>query len=168
MFIYNLEVFEESAVLEKTQALFGVVPPHWKLLAGINPRRFEMFIEEIGYLLHHPHIHPDFFAFLRLFVANREDFAYCKSFNTKLLLARGYDKQTLQRYKEEIGNLPLDAKYQVLAEGVMKALYTPKDFTREDIHTLKAEGWCDDDIYDAIDHGAFLFKFARIIKAYLS
>lgn len=169
MFIYQPEATKENEkIIAPIKEEFGVMPPHWELLATINPKRFEMFIQEIRYLTNHPHIHPDFFAFLRLFIANKEGFIYCKSFNTKLLLSRGYDKKALQAYKEACALLPLDERHQLLVQKVMKALYQPDDFSKEDIEALKALSWTDGDIYDAIDHGAFLFKFSRILKAYLS
>ncbi len=169
MFIYQPDMTsKKEKVLKETKEHFGIVPPHWELLAQINPLRFEMFMKEIGYLLNHPTIAADFFAFLRFYVANKEGFAYCKSFNTKLLLARGYDKKSLQAYKEDVAHLPLDEKHKLLAIKVIKAMYEPKDFSLKDIEELKALSWDDAAIYDAIDHGAFLFKFSRILKAYLS
>lgn len=167
MFIYSPEVMpltQEKIDTVKTE--FGVIPAHWELLATINPARFEMFIDEIRYLQQHPHIKPDFFAFLRLFIATKEGFSYCKSFNTKLLLAKGYDKNVLKELKEDIANIPFDEAHRMLAQKVEKALYDPGDFRHDDIALLTRYGWNDADIYDAIDHGAFLFKFSRLIKAY--
>ncbi len=169
MFIYKPDgTLESQSLKDRVKEKFGMMPPHWELLVQMNPKRFEMFMDEIGYLLNHPHIHPDFFAFIRLYIASKEGFSYCKSFNTKLLLARGYDKKVLQAYKYDIYTLPLDEKHQALMVGVMKAMFEPDDFSAQDIKSLKVYGWSDGDIYDAIDHGAFLFKFSRILKAYLS
>ena len=168
MFIVNPKINEtQRVVLDKTKEIFGVIPPHWELFAKLHPLRFEMFMKEIGYLLNHPHIHPDFFAFMRFYIANKEGYAYCKSFNTKLLLTKGYDKKDLKSFKEDIAFLPLDEKHRLLARKVEKALYQAAEFGEDDIAELKAISWSDADIYDAIDHGAFLFKFSRILKAYL-
>jgi len=167
MFIYSPEVspaVQEN--LDTIKAQFGIMPPHWELLATIHPTRFKMFMEEIAYLQNHPHIAADFFAFLRLFVATKEGFNYCKSFNTKLLLARGYERSALKDIKDDIAKIPFDAKHQFLASKVEKALYDPMEFSYEDIEELKSYGWSDADIYDGIDHGAFLFKFSKLLKAY--
>jgi len=167
MFIYQSSFSKETKqTLDKIKNLFDVLPPHWELLASIAPKRFEMFMQEIKYLLNHPTINPDFFAMLRLHVANREDFLYCKSFNTKLLLAKGYDKRSIKELKEDIGTIPLDDRHKLLAQKAVKAMYHPTKFTIEDIKALQNISWSDSDIYDAIDHAAFLFKFARIIQAY--
>jgi hypothetical protein len=167
MFIYQpsfSKELEEST--NKIKKEFGVIPLHWKLLASIAPNRFEMFIQEITYLSNHPHINPDFFTMLRLHVANRENFSYCKSLNTKLLLAKGYNKTDIKGLKEDIKYIPLDDKHKLLAQKAIKAMYQSKEFIHEDIKALKDILWSDSDIYDAIDHAAFLFKFSKIIKAY--
>ncbi len=169
MFIYQPTLEKEmQSILETKRKEFGILPIHWELLASLAPKRFEMFMQEITYLLNHPHINPDFFAMLRLHIANREEFSYCKSFNTKLLLARRYDKKSLKELKEDIGAIPLDAKHKLLAKNAVKAIYQAEEFCIDDIEELKNLGWSDSDIYDAIDHAAFLFKFTRIIQAYKS
>ena len=167
MFIYQPSFSKETKhTLDKIKNVFGVLPPHWELLASIAPKRFEMFMQEIKYLLNHPNINPDLFAMLRLHVANRENFSYCKSFNTKLLLSKGYDKTAIKELQENIGTIPLDDRHKLLAQKAVKAIYHPTKFTIEDIKALQNASWSDSDIYDAIDHAAFLFKFARIIQAY--
>jgi len=72
----------------------------------------------------------------RLYVANREDFGYCKSFNTKLLLSRGYTKGELADIKSDF-TLALDPKHQALADGMKKAIYNSNDFTKDSIDSLK-------------------------------
>ena len=167
MFIYQSSFSKETKqTLDKIKNLFDVLPPHWELLDSIAPKRFEMFMQEINYLLNHPNINPDLFAMLRLHVANKENFSYCKSFNTKLLLSKGYDKTAIKELQENIGTIPLDDRHKLLAQKAVKAMYQPTKFTIEDIKALQNTSWSDSDIYDAIDHAAFLFKFARIIQAY--
>jgi len=168
MFIYKPNTTKESQlILKKTKEKFNILPPHWELLALISPKRFEMFINEIEYLLNHPRINSDFFTMLRLHVANRENFNYCKSLNTKLLLAKGYDKNQITSIKEDIKTLPLDKNHKLLATKAIKAIYQAEEFNKEDIQELKDSSWEDSDIYDAIDHAAFIFKVNKILKAYL-
>ena len=168
MFIYepNSTIISDK-LIKSVEEKMGVMPPHWTLFAKMNPKRFKMFIDEIAYILNHSNIKSDFFAMTRLFVANHEGFEYCKSFNTKLLLAREYKREELVNIKSDFV-LPLDSKHQILANGVKKAIFDADNFTGEDIEILKSAGWSDSDVWDAIDHGAFLFKFSKILKAYLA
>jgi hypothetical protein len=153
-------------VLASFKNTFGTVPPHFELLATLNPERFEMFVREIAYLAGHESIEPDFFAFLRLHIAAREGFAYCQKFNNRLLRARGYTQEQVQSIRENLSNMPLDARHKLLAAKAIKAVYAPGHFSAEDLEELEKAGWSRDDCYDAVDHAAFLFKNARIIKAY--
>jgi hypothetical protein len=167
VFIYESQLsLQENELLEDIKKKFGVVPDHFKFLLSVNPIKFKMFMQEIAYLLNHPHIESDFFIMLRLYIATKEDFEYCKSFNTKLLFAKGYDKKTIQDVKRDIENIPLDDRHKVLAKKAILAVYEPELFTVKDIDELKKLSWSDSDIYDVVDHSSFLFKNAKIIKAY--
>jgi hypothetical protein len=167
MFIVNAEPNREMKVLLRTiKKKMGEVPPHWEVFASINPERFKMFLDEINYLSTHENINPDFFALLRYYIASQNGFSYCYNFNQKLLLSRGYSLEVLSSFESSAETLPLDEKHQKLFLAVLVALNEPTSFTEETINELKTIGWSDADILDAVDHGAFLFKFSKILKAY--
>jgi hypothetical protein len=167
MFIVNAEPNREMKVLLRSiKKRIGQVPAHWEVYASINPTRFKMFLEEINYLSTHENINPDFFALLRYYVSAHNGFSYCYNFNQKLLLSKGYTLDVLKTFEISAQSLPLDEKHQKLFLAVMIALNNPKNFTQEMINELKTVSWSDADILDAIDHGAFLFKFSKILKAY--
>jgi hypothetical protein len=167
MFIIEPDLEREMKILLRgLKQKMGQVPPHFEMFARVNPTRFKMFLEEITYVTTHPHINPDFFAFLRFFVASQNQFTYCIKFNHALLLSKGYGEEQLSMLKTSSHNLPLDDKHQSLFKEVIIALDEPSNFTASTLENLKALGWSDADIYDAVDHGAFLFKFSKIIRAY--
>ncbi|RLA66792.1 MAG: hypothetical protein DRQ78_03520 [Epsilonproteobacteria bacterium] len=157
---------EMKIVLRGLKRSLGHVPPHFELYATLHPKRFKMFLEEIIYLSTHESINPDFFAFTRFYIAAQENFTYCYVFNKELLLGKGYTQEDLEAFENSADKLPLDKKHQVLFVSVLTAIESPKDFDERSIEKLKVLGWSDSDIFDAIDHGAFLFKFSKILKAY--
>lgn len=157
---------EMQIILRGVRHKLGHVPPHWELFATVNPTRFKMFLEEINYLTSHPNINSNFFTFLRYAIASDNGFSYCIHFNREFLLAKGYTLRQLQAVEGTQKMLPLDERHQALFEAVMKAVYTPEMFTKEVIEALKNIGWSDADIFDAVDHGSFLFRFAKVLKAY--
>ena len=168
MFIIEIKPHEDTKeILKLIQNTFGSVPPHFELLASLNPIRFEMFIKEFLYMSNHKNIDSDFFAFIRLHIAVKEDFKYCILFNTKLLRKKEYSKDLLNLIAKDINNIPFDKKHKELAGAAIKSIYKSNDFTNVDIKNLEDLFWTSSDIYDAIDHTAFLFKNSRIIKAYL-
>lgn len=157
---------EMKILLRGIKQKLGHVPPHFELFATINPTRFKMFIDEITYLSTHAHINPDFFTLLRYTVASDNGFAYCIKLNQEFLLAKGYTLEQVHELEGTQKSLPLDERHQALFDAVMKAIYAPESFTIEVIDALKVLDWSDADILDAVDHGAFLFRFSKIIKAY--
>ena len=157
---------EMKILLRGIKQKLGHIPPHFEFFASINPTRFKMFIDEINYLTTHPHIESDFFTFLRYAVASDNGFTYCINLNKSFLLAKGYTLDQLQALEGTKKVLPLDERHQALFDAVMKAIYEPESFTVEVINALKILDWTDADILDAVDHGAFLFRFAKVIKAY--
>ncbi len=167
MFILKPNPNHEMRVLLKgVKRKLGYVPEHWELFASINPVRFKMFLEQIDYLVNHPNIHSDFFALLRYTIANDNGFAFCITLNRSFLLATGYTQKQLQGLEGSKKSLPLDQRHQALFDATIKAVYRPEEFTKETINTLKVFEWTDADIFDAVDHGAFLFQFSKVIKAY--
>ena len=169
---YNMFMIEPNPNSEMKVLLRGIkqklghIPPHFEFFAGINPIRFKMFLEEINYLTSHPNIQSDFFTFLRYTVASDNGFTYCIKLNKAFLLAKEYTMEQLQSVEGTQKRLPLDERHQALFDAVMKAIYEPEAFTVEVINALKILDWTDADILDAVDHGAFLFRFAKVIKAY--
>jgi len=169
MFIITPEPNKQMQILLRgVRAKLGHVPPHWELFASINPARFKMFLEEINYLSAHPNIKKAFFAFLRYAIATDNGFDYCTRFNRQFLLASGYTLEDLQAVEGTEKYLPLDGKHQSLFDAALMAIYEPENFTAQTIASLHQIGWSDADIFDAVDHAAFLFKFARILRAYIS
>ena len=167
MFIVETDPAPETAkLLKRVERFMGSVPPHFSLFATLNPKRFEMFLNEIFYLSMHKTINPDFFAFLRFYVAAKENFEYCYKFNSILLLKREFSQSQLDSFENNSSTLPLDEKHLILLNTAIKALEQPKSFTDEDIKEAKKSGWSDADIFDAIDHSTFLYKFSKILKAY--
>jgi len=168
MFIINPQPNRDTKVLLRAlKQKLGSVPPHWELFAALNTVRFKMFLDEINYLTEHPHIERDFFTMLRYAVACDNGYTYCEELNRSWLLAKGYTIEQLHGLESKSKQIPLDVRHQKLFDGVMQALRMPKSFDDGTIAKLHEAGWSDADIFDAIDHGAFLHKFARILKAYL-
>ena len=157
---------EMQVILRGIKNKLGYVPTHWELFATINPTRFKMFLEEINYLTTHPHIQSDFFTLLRYTIASDNSFTYCINLNKAFLLAKGYTLENLHALEGTQKMLPLDERHQALFDAVMKAIYKPEAFTVEVINALKILDWTDADIFDAVDHGAFLFRFSKVLKAY--
>ncbi len=153
-------------LFKKVKRLYGAVPPQMEFLGNIEADYLEDFIKAMLRIAKHPHIDPDWFGFVRLHIAFREDYAYCKAFNTKFLLAKEYSQEQLNSVIENISTLPFDQKHQVLAEYAIKVIYESKACTQEDLDALYEMGWNQKDLFDGVEHAGTLFRNGRILTAY--
>ncbi len=155
-----------TKIFRKIKLIYGNIPPQMEFLGNIELEYLEEFLTSILRVIKHPNIQPDLFGFLRLHVAFKEDYSYCKKFNTSLLLSRGYSKKQLEDAIDNISDIPFDEKHQILAHFALKAIYQSKLFNRDDFEILHDLGWSQKDIFDAIEHTGTIFRNGRILTTY--
>ena len=155
-----------AKIFRKVKVMYGNIPPQMELLGNIEVEYLEDFLKTLLRVIKHPNIDPDLFGFLRLHVAFKEDYPYCKNFNTKLLASRGYNNEQLQNAIDNISDIPFDEKHQVLAHFALKAVYQSKLFNQDDFETLYDLGWSQKDVFDAIEHTGTILRNGRILTAY--
>ncbi|HIP11735.1 MAG TPA: hypothetical protein EYG89_03890 [Bacteroidia bacterium] len=140
----------------KIKKLFGTVPPNLELLGNIDVNILKDFLVYVSKLMNHKTINPDYFGFLRLFIANQEDFKYCIGFNTMLLQSRNYEMEVINNSKLDLSKIPFDEKHKLLAIKSIKSIFDSKNFNQNDFNELYKIGWNDKDIFDSIEHAAIL------------
>lgn len=169
MFI-QIDNQEQSAELKeinlKIEKLFGTVPPNFELLGNIDVNILKDFLTYVFKLMNHKTINPDYFGFLRLFIANQEGFDYCIGFNTKLLQTKNYDIEVINSSKSDLAQIPFDDKHKLLAVKSIKAIFDSKNFNKSDFNELYHIGWSDKDIFDSIEHTGFMLRNGKILTAY--
>ncbi len=151
---------------KKIKLFYGAVPPQMEFLGNIEAEYLEDFIKAMLRIAKHPHIDPNWFGFVRLHIAFREDYAYCKAFNTKFLLAREYTQKELDDAITDISTIPFDEKHQALARHALKVIYESKACTQSDLDALYEMGWTQKDVFDGVEHAGTLFRNGRILTAY--
>jgi len=153
-------------LFKKINVLYGSLPPQMEFLGNIEADYLEDFLKQMIRIVKHPHIHPDLFAFIRLHIAFKEEYAYCKAFNSKLLLSKKYTQLQLDNSIENIGNVPFDEKHQALALFACKAIYESNDCQKQDFDRLYEMEWTQKDLFDAIEHAGTIFRNGRILTTY--
>jgi len=151
---------------KKIKVVYGTVPPQMIFLGNIEADYLEAFLVTILRIAKHPHIDPNLFTFLRLHIAFKESYAYCKMFNTKMLDSKGYTKVLQDEVIANISNVPFDEKHKALAEFAIKSIYQSSHCVQSDFDLLYAMGWSQKDVFDAIEHSATLLKNGRILTTY--
>jgi len=163
----NIEQKERlEQIYRKVKAIYGAVPPQIYFLGNIEADYLEDFLKMVLRVTKHPNIHPYLFGFMRLHIAFREEYAYCKKYNTQFLLAKGYTQEQLDAVVTDIMAVPFDKKHQALASHALRVVYESHQIGSKDFETLYALGWSQKDVFDAIDHATTLLKNGRILTAY--
>ncbi len=153
-------------IYRKVKVLYGEVPPQMEFLGDIDVEYLEDFLKSIARIARHPHIDPDFVGFLRLYVAFKEDYPYCKMFNTRLLLSRGFTQSQLNSAVTDIRKIPFDEKHKALGAFAIKAIYESAGCGQNDLDALFVMNWTQKDIFDVVEHTGAIFKNGRILTAY--
>jgi len=153
-------------IYKRVKVLYGTVPPQMKFLGNIDASYLENFLKMVIAITKHPNINKDLFTFIRLHIAFKEGYEYCKAFNSKMLLNGGYEQNILDEVIENIANIPLDNKHQKLAQCAVKVIYDSNSCRQSDFDSLESLGWSQKDIFDAIEHAGTIFRNGRILTAY--
>ena len=165
--IENLTQKEElTELFLKIEKDFGSVPPNFELLGNIDVYLLKDFLSNISKIANHKTINPNYFVFLRLFIANQENFKYCKLFNSLLLKNRGFSAEIIKKAKEDLSEIPFDEKHKLLAIKSLKAIFQSKIFNLSDFEELYKIGLTNKDIFDSIEHAGLILKNGRILTAY--
>jgi uncharacterized peroxidase-related enzyme len=136
-----------------TEQMFGAVPNNVRML-GVSPKILENQLDMVGYFMEHPALTPSFLAMIRMVVSANCQSPYCENFNTGMLMQGGMSAEQLQACKDNADNAPLDDKEKALLKLVVKATKDPHSVVAADIEQLKALGWSEQDVFDAVAHGA--------------
>ena len=149
------------------EAMLGSILPHVQLHATHALEDMKCFTDPMKLSRSHPEIPLVWFALMRLHVAVRDDFPYCKALNTKMLRGLGVEDAEIERYLESIDEAPLDERLILLLKKAIKSIYDSHRFTREDFEELYRAGFSDKTIYDVIVYSTGFSGIARRLNTYL-
>jgi hypothetical protein len=169
MFIVK-ENIEQKDRLDKlyrvVKKIFGFIPPQTELLGNIEASYLEDYITMVTRIIKQKNIERNLFTFLRLHIAFREDYDYCKGYNTKVLLSSGYTQELLDNVINDIEAVPFNDAHKALAKFAIKAIYEPKECKKEDYEEIYKMGWSQKEVFDVVEHAGTLLKNGRILSAY--
>ena len=169
MFMFQENQAEKERLerlFKRVKAIYGRLPPQMEFLGNIDAEYLEEFLTSVLRVVKHAHIHFDIFAFIRLHIAFKEGYPYCKVFNRNLLLSKGYREEQLDAVVESIANIPFDERDKALALFALRAIYESATCTQERFNELYAMGWSQKDVFDIIEHAGSIFRNGRILTAY--
>jgi uncharacterized peroxidase-related enzyme len=135
------------------QAL-GFIPNAFRLFS-VSPSVMDNQWQNNRYYFHHTSLGFPLLASIRMLVSEANECDYCIGMNAALLIQHaGFTPDQIAAMKRDPAAAPLDEKDKAMLLFVLKATRAPKTVAPADLDVLRALGWNDREIFDAVNHGA--------------
>ncbi len=145
---------EVAKVYGEIGQAMGFVPNAMQLYS-ISPSLLQNRWQNIGFYMQHPTLSFPLLAMVRMLVSQENDCEYCIGFNEAMLINKaGLTPEAVAATKRNPADAPLDEKDKAMLMLVLKATKAPKTVAKADLDGLRALGWKDSEILDAVHHGA--------------
>lgn len=134
--------------------VIGRVPNGMQLFSS-SPELLEQQWQNMGYYIQHPTLSFPLLAMVRMLVSQDNQCEYCVGMNENMLInMAGLSVDQVMATKQNPQNAPLEEKDKAMLLFVLKATQNPKTVQSADLDQLKALGWTESEIMDAVFHGA--------------
>lgn len=143
----------------------GMVPKPFEMFS-VSPPLFELQKTAIKYYMNHPRLKFTLLASIRFAVACAYNFDYCVGLNSDFLRFSGISDEQLEAIKADPENTTLEEKDKAMLLFVLKALNEPENIAKRDLDSMHDLGWSDQDIFDAVYHGAAMIGSSKMFKAF--
>jgi uncharacterized peroxidase-related enzyme len=143
-----------AEIYGQIQEAFGRVPNAFQLYSA-SPAVLENQWQNTGYYFRHPSLGFPLLASIRMLVSSQNDCAYCIGMNEAMLIQRaGFTPEQTAAMKRDPAAAPLPEKDKAMLLFVLKATQTPQAIGPDNVAALRRLGWSEQDIFDAVNHGA--------------
>lgn len=154
-----------AALYTVFQQTLGFIPKAFQM-ASVSPELLEQHWRYLSYYLRHPELSPALTACIRLLVSKRAACRYCVDLNRALLVQNGATPEVIEAMTTDPSQAPLSAKERALLQFTLRATADPHAIEAADIQALRALGYSDQVIFDALHHGARQIAFDILIDAF--
>lgn len=166
MFLLNtVAKGEAQGKIKEAYDMFPGPVPAPLLLLSASPGMFERQIGNIKYYMGHKNLSFPLLTAIRFISSDECGHEFCQDFNRKMLMQAGMSTEEIDAMKADPSTASLEDKERDMLVFVAKALRAPKSVTQADVDALRAQGWTDSDILDALAHGANMIASAVIFNA---
>jgi uncharacterized peroxidase-related enzyme len=132
-----------------------------------NPFLLRQQWEYYGSMMQHPTLSFALTACIRMLVSQAGSCSYCIDMNAGMLIQMaGWTPEQVAATRADFKASPLTDKEQAMLGLVLKATFTATDVTAADLATVRAAGWNDGEILDAVNHGARMVASDILINAF--
>jgi uncharacterized peroxidase-related enzyme len=136
-----------------TEQFFGSVPNNVQLL-GVNPDVLENQIQFAASSMEHATLSMELRALIRMLVAHQSGSSVCDHLNAAMLKQQGVTEEQIEAIRADPAQVPLSDQDKAMLLFVLKGTADPHGIEADDIRHLRGLGWSEQDIFDAVAHGA--------------
>lgn len=145
---------EVAEIYAQMQQAMGRVPTGLQLYSE-NPALLREYWTYIGSIMQHPTLSPALTTTIRMLVSVQSQCAYCIDMNAGMLIGMmNWTPEQVAATRADFRSSPLADEEKILLGLVLKSVRDSNSVTPLDLEDVRAAGWSDRDILDAVYHGA--------------
>jgi hypothetical protein len=143
----------------------GAIPRPLEMMS-VSPGLFALQLKRIEYFSKHPSLSFALLAHIRYLVARNLDYSFCMDFNRHILKKLGLADKDIRDIENDPSQSLLEEKENALLAFVVRAVRQPGAGYAEEIKKLKAMGWEERDLVDALAQGVSMIDHAVMMEAF--
>ena len=150
---------------EMFEKVVGLIPKPFELLSA-SPGLFALQLQRNRYYGKHPRLSFALLAHIRYLASRSIGNVYCIDFNKLLLTKLGVTQDLLEKMEKDPAQSMLEEHENAMLAFVVNAMKNPGSTTPEEIEKLRALGWEDGDMIDALLQGTGMIDIAVLMKTF--
>ena len=143
----------------------GTIPRPMELFS-VSPKLFGLRLRRMQYLAQHPKLSFALLAHIRYLVAQNLSFQFCTDYNRHILEKLGVGKDDFQKMENDPKESLLEYHERAMLDFVVRSLQDPASVNEDDVKKLKAMGWDDSDLVDALSQGVSMQGAAIMMQVF--
>lgn len=154
-----------EAVFQALEKHIGFVPDALRLFS-FSPPLLESYVGNIAYLNSGERLSPALMATIRYLVSAEANCTFCIDMNLGLLGNMGVDLDAVRAARTNPNLAPLPEKEKHLLKLALLAIDNPEAVSAQEIGQVKAAGWSERDIFEAVVQAANMRSLNYVLRTF--
>jgi len=155
-----------ARIFEAVESRLGFVPDGLRLYS-LSPPLLEAFLGNVTYFNEGgTALSPALTAMIRYLVSWDSGCRFCVDFNEALLERMGHALEAVRAARDDPEQAPLEVRERALLALALRAVTGPETVTADDLDALRAQGWGDRELFDAVAQAASNRAFNLVLRTF--
>jgi hypothetical protein len=143
----------------------GIIPKPMEMMS-VSPDLFDLQYRRILYFSKHPKLSFALLAHIRYLVAHNLNYSFCTDFNKHILKKQGLADEDIAKMEADPSQSLLEEHESAMLDFVVRSVKDPASVNQDDIAKLKALGWEDKDMVDALSQGVSMIDHSIMMQVF--